>query len=215
LRVLLLYHFILLIDNSIFSYLGYLILFVLFVFSFQRWQKYKLGKIESSQPIDQLEHNVPKKIKELEKEKTDLEKELRSTKIKLVIKSKELEDKKKVIQNLGDKLYKLQNTDSISKMSWKEIFRIIESHQDIRSNTFQIHMDELNQLFTQKLKADCPALTMYDLRLCTYIKTGLSTREIAEMMQVLPSSINVSRSRLRKKLGLEAKDDLFSFLEAV
>ena len=76
-------------------------------------------------------------------------------------------------------------------------------------------MDELNQAFTQQLKSNYPSLTMYDLRLCTYIKTGLSTREIAEMMHVLPSSINVSRSRLRKKLNLNAKDDLYSFLEGV
>jgi DNA-binding NarL/FixJ family response regulator len=56
---------------------------------------------------------------------------------------------------------------------------------------------------------------MYDLRLCTYIKTGLSTREIAEMMHVLPSSINVSRSRLRKKLKLNAKEDLYTFLDGI
>ena len=144
-----------------------------------------------------------------------LEKELQSLKLQLFVKGKEGEDKSRLIESIEEKLRKIQGNTSLYKMNLNEIIRMIDTHKEKRTDTFKIHLDEVNQQFTQRLKAQFPLLTLYDLRLCTYIKTGLSTREIAEMMHVLPSSINVSRSRLRKKLNLDVKDDLFSFLESI
>lgn len=212
--------------RSVYAYVGYFTVLLLFGFGLYRWQQYKLEEQEQRllykeqvslrlQAEEYKKESVVKKQQELEAQKEELEKELRSTKIQLVIKAKEDEDKRRLIQTINDKLRKLQGTEGGNRMKMKELFRIIDSHQEKENNTFQIHMDELNQEFTQKIKERYPSLTMYDLRLCTYIRTGLSTREIAEMMHVLPSSINVSRSRLRKKLKLEAKEDLFSFLESI
>lgn len=133
----------------------------------------------------------------------------------MVIKAKEDEDKNRVIQTLNDKLKEIQGSETGNRTKLKELSRIIDGHQEKENNTFQIQMDELNQEFTQRLKKSFPSLTIYDVRLCTYIKTGLSTREIASIMNVLSSSINVSRSRLRKKLKLNAKDDLYSFLDSL
>ena len=155
------------------------------------------------------------RVERLEKDKEELEKELQSLKLQLVVKGKEGEDKSRLIESIDDKLRKIQGNTSLYKMSLNEIIRMIDTHKEKRTDTFKIHLDEVNQQFTQRLKSQFPLLTLYDLRLCTYIKTGLSTREIAEMMHVLPSSINVSRSRLRKKLHLDIKDDLFSFLESI
>ena len=159
--------------------------------------------------------SLVKRQLELEQKNTELEKELKSTRIQLVIKAKEEEDKKRLIYTLNEKLRQMQGSDMKDGMKWKELYRIIDGHQEKENSTFKIHMDELNQEFTQRLKTTFPSLTMYDVRLCTYIKTGLSTREIAEMMNVLPSSINVSRSRLRKKLKLNVKEDLYTFLDSL
>lgn len=212
--------------RSIYSYLAYLSLFILGAYGLYKWQNYMLEEQKQRllfkekdslklQADAYIKESIVKRQEELEKENGALEKGLRSTKIQLVIRAKEDEDKRRVIQTLREKLRKLQGSEAGKRMQWTELFRIIDSHQEKENNTFQIHMDELNQVFTQCMKSNYPSLTMYDLRLCTYIKTGLSTREIAEMMHVLPSSINVSRSRLRKKLKLNAKDDLFTFLERI
>ncbi|MFN4123425.1 MAG: helix-turn-helix transcriptional regulator [Flavobacteriales bacterium] len=40
---------------------------------------------------------------------------------------------------------------------------------------------------------------------------GLNSKEIAEIMNILPSSVFVNRSRLRKKLNLPADTDLTSY----
>ncbi len=72
-------------------------------------------------------------------------------------------------------------------------------------------MEELQQEFFKSMKAKIPHLSIYDLRLCAYLRIGLTSREMADILQVLPSSINVSRSRLRKKPWL-SPEDLFEFL---
>lgn len=76
-------------------------------------------------------------------------------------------------------------------------------------------MDELHQEFFRAMKAKFPNLSIYDLRLCAYLKIGLTSKEMSDILQVLPSSINVSRSRLRKKLGLKPDEDLYEFLNKI
>lgn len=56
--------------------------------------------------------------------------------------------------------------------------------------------------FQQKLKARYPQLTAYDLRLCTYLNSNLTTKEIATLLNITPDSVKKAKHRLRKKLSL-------------
>ncbi|MBK8505824.1 MAG: hypothetical protein IPL46_28700 [Saprospiraceae bacterium] len=53
-----------------------------------------------------------------------------------------------------------------------------------------------------------PNLTQNDLRHCAYIRMRLSTKEIAELMNVNPTSVQIARVRLKKKMGLPEEIDL-------
>jgi len=57
-----------------------------------------------------------------------------------------------------------------------------------------------------------PELTTADLKLCTFLRMNLNTKEIAEIMRLSVRSIESRRYRLRKKLGLSKEDDLVSHL---
>ena len=64
-----------------------------------------------------------------------------------------------------------------------------------------------------QLKLRYPSLTKTDMKLCVYIKLNLSTKEMAELMNISPRSIEMAKYRLRKKLGLapnEHIDKIFS-----
>ncbi|MEQ9298496.1 MAG: sigma factor-like helix-turn-helix DNA-binding protein [Cyclobacteriaceae bacterium] len=52
--------------------------------------------------------------------------------------------------------------------------------------------------------------TTNDLRLYTYLKANLSTKEIARILNITPDSVKKAKHRLRKKLGLEAFDSFHS-----
>ncbi|GAB4418694.1 MAG: transcriptional regulator [Bacteroidia bacterium] len=151
----------------------------------------------------------------LEAEIAALQKQLRSKTIELAKKGKENEDKNRLLQTLKDKIATIENRSSDARLRWTEMSRLLEAGLTSEDHTFEMQLDELNQDFVRQIKARFPALTTYDLRLATYLRMGLSSREIAEIMNVLPSSVNVSRSRLRRKLELDLEEDLYEFLNGM
>lgn len=64
-------------------------------------------------------------------------------------------------------------------------------------------LESSNQGFQQQLKARYPRLTSYDIRLCTYLKANLSTKEIATLLNITPDSVKKAKHRLRKKLSIK------------
>jgi DNA-binding CsgD family transcriptional regulator len=96
-----------------------------------------------------------------------------------------------------------------------EMKRIIDSHINSDDNTFEIQIDQLHQKFYETLRKEFSDLTRYDLRLCAYIKIGFDSKEIADLLNIKPSSVYISRSRLRKKLNIETDEDLHSYLNSI
>lgn len=80
---------------------------------------------------------------------------------------------------------------------------------------FRIRIEKATPQLLSRLKARCPSLSEKELRLCVYIRTGLTTKEIASMNNVLPETINTARYRLRKKLDLPKELSLEDFLRSV
>ncbi|MFZ1749298.1 MAG: hypothetical protein WAU01_03870 [Saprospiraceae bacterium] len=153
--------------------------------------------------------------KQLLTEFDDLKKQLKSKTIELANKAKENDAKNRLILLLKENFQEIQNNPSKANKKWFEINRILDSFMGEDDNTFEIQMDELHQEFFGKLNDRFEGLSIYDLRLCAYLKIGMNSKEIAEILNVLPSSAYISRSRLRKKLGLNIEDDLYSFLNNV
>ena len=58
-------------------------------------------------------------------------------------------------------------------------------------------------------------LTTADLKLCTFLRMNLNTKEIAEIMGLSIRSVESRRYRLRKKIGLSKKDDLINYLISI
>ena len=66
--------------------------------------------------------------------------------------------------------------------------------------TTELHTSSMS--FQEKLKKEYPNLTAYDLRLCTYLKANLSTKEIAAILNITPDSVKKAKHRLRKRLNM-------------
>ncbi|MCE7993642.1 MAG: sigma-70 family RNA polymerase sigma factor [Roseivirga sp.] len=71
-------------------------------------------------------------------------------------------------------------------------------------------LEQSNQRFKHQLKSRFPELTSYDMRLCTYLKANLSTKEIATLLNITPDSAKKAKHRLRKKLSMKP-DQSFIF----
>lgn len=77
---------------------------------------------------------------------------------------------------------------------------------------FKLHFENVHPHFFSKLKDFSPNLSENDMRLCAYIRIGMSTKQMAQMLSVLPDTIITTRYRIRKKLGLLQDDSLEDFL---
>ena len=69
--------------------------------------------------------------------------------------------------------------------------------------------------FLFKIKEKYPLLTNKDVQLAVQVKLKLSSKEIANINNITLNSVEIGRHRLRKKLGLNTKDNLVRFLEKI
>ncbi|MEO9884329.1 MAG: hypothetical protein ABJR05_11065 [Balneola sp.] len=212
--------------KSPYIYALYFCIALLSIYLFYQWRKVSMNKLKKELLINQQNslreqgERYRKQLKQIEeikrKEEYELLKEqLKRKTIELATKAKENEEINKVLQSLKEKFLKLEKNPDSFKSRTSEIKKIIDSHLSDDDNTFEIQMDELHQRFFEKLRQDFPELTSYDLRLCAYIKLGFNSKEIANMLSIMPSSVYISRSRVRKKLDLGSDKDLHTYLNSI
>ena len=63
-------------------------------------------------------------------------------------------------------------------------------------------LEESHTSYLRELKYRNPELTHYELRLCGYMESNLTTKEIATILNIQPGSVKKAKQRLRKKLQL-------------
>lgn len=80
---------------------------------------------------------------------------------------------------------------------------------------FKFYFEKIHQGFFERLNGKFPGLTSKDQRLCAYIHLGLSTKDIAGLINITPESAEIARIRLRKKLGLNRSHNLSGFLQEI
>ena len=80
---------------------------------------------------------------------------------------------------------------------------------------FETHFNAVHPDFYKKLNERFPELTVNDRRLSAFLKLKLSTKNISSLTGQSIKSIEVARSRLRKKFNLDREDNLFDVLERI
>jgi DNA-binding CsgD family transcriptional regulator len=97
---------------------------------------------------------------------------------------------------------------------FKPVFRMISDTEKSEEdwNRFSVYFDEVHNNFLATLKAKYPQLSPTDLKLCAYLRLNLSSKEIAQLLNISLKGVEVSRYRLRKKLALATETNLIDFL---
>ena len=166
------------------------------------------AKLEHDEKVQQYEKKQRKLENEKQKEMLDAKtRELTSYSILVSNKNQLL----KQISGLNTQI--LNDKDNAIKMAEK-VDEIIKSNinMDEEWENFNMHFDKVHPDFFEKLKQICDHLTEENLRLCAYIKIGLTTKQIAQLLHVIPSTIFTGRYRLKKKLNLSDEEDLDKFI---
>jgi DNA-binding NarL/FixJ family response regulator len=71
---------------------------------------------------------------------------------------------------------------------------------------FKLHFEQVHPHFFENLQAKHPGLTKNEIRLYAYFHINLTTKEIATLLNIEPSSVRQAKMRLFKKIGQPSPD---------
>ena len=80
---------------------------------------------------------------------------------------------------------------------------------------FNIRIEKMHKDFMGRLAQLYPDLSSNETRLAVLIRLGISSKEIATLLNISPKSVEINRYRLRKKLGLDRKASLTQFINNI
>lgn len=87
--------------------------------------------------------------------------------------------------------------------------------REVDAQYFHAQAESLHEDFNAKLSENFPDLTQQEKRLATMLRLGFSSKYIATLMNITPKSVEISRYRLRQKLGLSKGDNLVNFIKSI
>lgn len=130
--------------------------------------------------------------------------------------------KNEILMNIATRLTKIQRVLEVSSPAETnaqiaKIQTLIQeniSHDD-DWKSFTGSFDAVYEDFTKRLRELHPALTPSELRVCCYLKMGLSSKDIAPLLNISYRSVEMTRYRLRKKLDLDREDRLTDYLNGL
>ena len=194
-----------------------LVILLLLLLTYQEKLR-KVGK--NRELLAKLEHE--KRVQQYEKRQRKLEKEKHEAVVDA--KTREITSYSMLVSNKNKMLKQirtltsqiLDNKENSAKTAQK-IDEIIQNNLNIDEEweNFKMHFDKVHPHFFEKLKRHCSDLTEENLKMCAYIKMRMTTKQIAQLLQVVPNSIITNRYRLRKKLRLANDEDLDGFIGEV
>jgi len=146
---------------------------------------------------NELERRVKDRTRELEIKKNSLEEINTAMKVLLNKREKdktEIEDN--VLTNVKELIapyFKKINNTKLNDQQ-KTFFSIVESN-----------LNEIISPFTRKMSLKYLNLTPTEIRIANLIRHGSPTKEIAELLNLSPRTVETHRKNIRRKIGLEGK----------
>ena len=158
---------------------------------------------QSEQEINYLRN------KNLENELLFQQKELASATMHLVQKNELIQKLKQQLQTVTR-----QTNDHATAEALQHLIQMLNPDEQLNENwdQFALHFDRVHSDFLKRLQQAFPQLSSNDLKLSAYLRMNLSTKEIAQLMNITVRGVEVGRYRLRKKLEVDTQVNLNEFM---
>jgi DNA-binding CsgD family transcriptional regulator len=141
-------------------------------------------------------------------QKEKLEQELMSNSLQLERKNQFLKELKEKLPNL-----KTAEQNDIKRLS-RTLDKSLEVDEEF--DLLRTSFENTNPKFFAHLQEKAESnLTKLDLKYCGYIKLGMRTKEIANLMSIEAKSMRMARYRIKQKLHLDKDVDLDDFILAI
>ncbi len=94
------------------------------------------------------------------------------------------------------------NVERVLLPQLQALARQVSSQQKQSVALLEKGLAELTDPFTQRISSACRKLTPTEIEICSLIRNGLSTKEIARARQVTPATVFKQRESIRRKLSI-------------
>ncbi|MBS2210298.1 regulator [Carboxylicivirga mesophila] len=190
-------------------------------------------RIEISRQKEKLKQRQHYKAKEeqLTNEALRAEKEMiriRNEKLRneMLFKEKELANstmniiqKNEFLASVKERLKRIKTLKDSSEIAHKLDLLIKKINKDLDSEShwevFELHLEQVHEDFLKRLKSKHPELSSREQKLCAYIRMGMSSKEIAVIMNVSYRAVENNRYRLRQNLGIESGENLSRYINSI
>lgn len=182
---------------------------------FNKLQKEKFDEEQKQlMYLHQLEiERSEKEIIRLRNERLESEIEVKNT--QLASTTLNLIQKGEMLVKVKEEFERMKRVSDVDKDSddYKKILKMLGDDKMKKNwEQFAVHFDKVHSDFLVSIKEAYPNLTPSELKLCAYLRLSLSSKEIAQIMNITIKSVELGRHRLRKKLGIDPNINLFNFL---
>jgi tetratricopeptide (TPR) repeat protein len=142
-------------------------------------------------------------------EKENLQAQLEFKKKELTTHALSLARKNEVLDGLKQKAIELKNSENAER-GFSQLIRTIDFdlQDDKNWDNFNRYFEQIHVDFNSKVKNQYPDITANELRLLALLKMNLSSKEIANILNITQAGIKKARHRLRKKLQITTEESL-------
>ena len=127
-----------------------------------------------------------------------------------------LDTKNALIADIRSKLSNIKDNavKSETRKGIATILKEIEASTNLDKDweQFEFHFDRVHSDFNKRIREKFPQLTPQEMKLCAYLRLNFTTKEIAQLLHISVRGVEISRYRLRKKLGLDRETNLADFI---
>lgn len=203
---------------SRYAWLIYFLLFVFVIFLVNQLYR-RVYRERQNRLIEKAEKEMQyiklKAEQELIQEKNErLKSEIESKNKELAVTAMSMVKKNEFLIEIREHLKDVEPTTKFKPdLVIRSINREIENEEswEMLKNAFE----NVDKDFFRTLLDNHPELTPNDLKLCTYLRLNLNSKEIATLLNISVRSMETKRYRLRKKLGLSHETNLVEFILAI
>ncbi len=171
----------------------------------RREEQMKKEALEAEQEIVRLRNET------LQTQINHKEKELANSTVNIIKKNDflvEIKDSLQEIRRLkhADAQLRNQLTQLIGKINH-------DIENDNHWDLFETYIGDVHEEFLSTLRNKYPNLSKREEQLMTYIKMGMSSKEIASLLNISVRSVENNRSRLRQKINLDGSENFSEYLQ--
>ena len=218
--------------ETVFARIVYFTIVCLLVYWLVRWLKMRADRelvkerVRNEQRMKEQETRLEmerskRRAQSAEMQAEQLQNELKHKSSELATSTMSLIHHNDILQQLDDDMNSLSEAvrrDERKPLVTSQIQQIRQSlqqylNEDTDWTQFEDNFNVVYDDFMVKLTGAFPLLKKSDRKLCAYLKMGLSSKEMASLLNMSVRSIETARYRLRKKLGLEQGDNLTDFIQ--